>query len=139
MEPTLWNCDTYSCIFSRYIPGFYAKKDMYKSKRKKGSLLCIVSLSTVVSILLATVIYLCFYEKDLKVSAEPTTSTEATEYETPKVSYDVNNDGRFDVADISFLQRLLSENAEQESGTGSEKSTNPSSEQTENKTTGDTQ
>ncbi len=152
MEPTLWNCDTYSCIFSRYIPGFYAKKDMYKKKRSTSSWLHWLSLFAFLSLLTVSIVCICLFARNVEIteSANPTetTSEEITEPTETIISYDVNNDGKFDINDIVYLQKLLSA----ETGTGSgntetpenkenktEPTTKPTAEQTENKATGDTQ
>lgn len=100
----------------------------------------------------AILVCICLFARNVEIteSANPTetTSEEITEPTEDTISYDVNNDGKFDINDVVYLQKLLSA----ETGTGSgntetpgnkenktESTTNPSSEQTENKTTGDTQ
>lgn len=117
-EPCPWNIDTYSCIFSGYIPCFDAKKGMYKKKRSTGSLLHWVSLFAVLSMLIISIVYICIYAKNIDTIDLPSESTETAEATTetePTIPYDVNNDGKFDTDDIVFLQKLLSS----ATGTGS--------------------
>lgn len=126
-EPCPWNIDTYSCIFSGYIPCFDAKKGMYKKKRSAGSWLHWVSLFAVLSMLIISIVYICIYAKNIETIDLPSESTETAE---PTIPYDVNNDGKFDTNDIVYLQKLLSS----ESGTGSEKSTETVTDKTESTT-----
>lgn len=111
-EPCPWNIDTYSCIFSRYIPCFNAKKGMYKKKGTASSLLHSISLFAVMAVLVVFIVYICIFINDNKIQEYEEPTEPFTENTVP---YDFNKDGHFDITDISFLQGLLS------SGTGSEK------------------
>ena len=119
-DPCPWNIDTYSCIFSRYIPCFDAKKGMYKKKRSTSSWLHWVTLFTVLSIFIVSIVYICLFIKDMEI-------TENTEQNVPVFSYDLNQDGKIDISDATFLQGVLSsgQNIENNTttGTGSEKPT----------------
>lgn len=115
-EPCPWNIDTYSCIFSRYIPCFDAKKGMYKKKKSTSVWLYRVSIFTVLSILIVGIVYLCFVIRSID------TTEENTEHDSLSFSYDLNQDGKIDISDVTFLQGILSSSTENDikTGTGSE-------------------
>ena len=117
-EPCPWNIDTYSCIFSRYIPCFNAKKGMYKKKKSTSVWLYRVSIFSVLSILIVGIVYLCFVIRSIDTTAEN------TEHDSLSFSFDLNQDGKIDISDVTFLQGVLSSGQNTENntttGTGSE-------------------
>ena len=117
-EPCPWNIDTYSCIFSRYIPCFNAKKGMYKKKKSTSVWLYRVSIFTVLSILIVGIVYLCFVIRSID------TTEENTEHDSLSFSYDLNQDGKIDISDVTFLQGILSSSTENDIKTGTD-SENP--------------